>query len=110
MGVHPTSIYGMLMLALDEWEDPDVIGKPEAPATPDGLKGLNGVAVVGNGAVDGVGVFAALEVTAEKVIAFEEDALDKFDGEKSDGAIPVSKEMMDISDKLAEFETADEAL
>ena len=98
------------MLALDECEDPDVIGKPEAPATPDGLKGLKGLAVMGNGAVDGVGVLAALEVTAEKVIAFEVDALDKLDGEKSGGAIPVSKEMINIGDKLADFETADEAL
>lgn len=98
------------MLALDEFEDPDVIGKSEEPATPDGLKGLNGLAVMGNGAVDGVAVFAALEVTAEEVIAFEEDALDKLNGEKSDGAVSVSKEMLDMSEKLAEFETADEAL
>ena len=84
MGVHPNSIYGTLMLALDEFEGPDVIGKPEEPATPDGLKGLNGLAVMGNGAVDGVAVFAALEVTAEDVIAFEEDALDKLDGNDSD--------------------------
>ena len=98
------------MLALDEFEDPDVIGKPEEPATPDGLKGLNGFAVMGNGTVDGIAVFAALEMTAEEVIAFEEDALNKLNGEKSDGAFSVSKEMLDISDKLAEFETADEAL
>ncbi len=98
------------MLALDEFEDPDVIGKPEEPTTPDGLKGLNGLAVMGNGAVDGVAVFAALEVTAEEVVAFEEDAPDKLNGEKSVGAVSVSKEMLEISDKFAEFETADEAL
>ena len=77
-------MYGTLMLALDEFEDPDVIGKPEAPATPDGLKRLNGLAVMGNGAVEAVAVFAALEVTAEGGIAFEEDALDKLDGNDGD--------------------------
>ena len=110
MGVHPNSIYGKSMLELDEFEDPEVIGKPEEPATPDGLKRLNGRAVMGNGAVDGVAVFAALEVTTEDIIAFEEDACDEPNGEKSDGAVSVSKEMLDISDKLAEVETADEAL
>ena len=84
MGVHPNSIYGALMLALDEFEGPDVIGKPEEPATPDDLKGLNGLAVMGNGAVDGVVVFAALEVIAESGIALEEDALDKLDWNDSD--------------------------
>ena len=72
------------MLALDEFENPDVTGKPEEPATPDGLKGLNGLAVMGNGAVDGVAVFAALEVIAEGGVALEEDALDKLDGNDSD--------------------------
>ena len=98
------------MLPLDEFEDPGVIGKPEEPGTPDDFKGLNGLAVMGNGAMDGVAVFAALEVTAENVIAFEEDALDKSDGEESEGEVSVSEEVLDISDKLAEFEKADEDL
>ncbi len=107
MGVHPNSIYGTFVLALDEFKDPDLIGKPEEPGTPDKLKGLNGLAVMGNGAVDGAAVFAALEVTAENVTAFEEDALNKLDGEESEGTVSVSGEVLDISDKLAEFEIAD---
>ena len=98
------------MLALDEFEAPDAMGKPEEPATPDGLKGLDGLAVMANGAVDGAEVFATLEVTTEEVIAFGEDALDKVDEGKSNGAVSVSEEMLDISVKLAKLEAADEAL
>ena len=82
------------MLVLDEFADPYVIGKPEGPATPDGLKGLNGLAVMGNGAVDGVGVFAALVVTDEDVIAFKEDVVDTLDGKDSDRAVLVFEERL----------------
>ena len=58
--------------------------------------------------MDGFAVFAVPEVTAEGMIAFEENALDKSDGEESDGVVSVSKELLDISDKLAGFELADE--
>lgn len=54
-------------------------------------------------------VIAAPEVAAEDMIAFEKNALDRVDGEESDEVVSVSKELLDISDKLAEFELADEA-
>ena len=62
---------------------------------------------MGNGAVDGVAVFAALEVTAEDVIAFGEDALDELDENDSDWAVSVFKERLWVSDLLAEFDTAE---
>ena len=58
--------------------------------------------------MDGFAVFAAPEVAAENMIAFEGNTFDKFDGEEIDGVVSVSKELLDISDKLAECELADE--
>ena len=56
--------------------------------------------------MDGFVVFAAVEVAAEDMRTFEEDALDKSDGEESEGVVSVSKELLDISDKLADFDEA----